>query len=70
MPSKNVTRADLTDAVYVTSGLPRHDAALVEQVLSEVCDTLERGETVKLSGPGVWYLCPVRQAKGPYQRGE
>lgn len=55
MPNKNVTRADLTDAVYVASGLPRHDAAaLVEQVLGEICDTLERGETVKLSGFGVF----------------
>jgi integration host factor subunit alpha len=55
MTSKNVTRADLTDAVYAASGLPRHDAAaLVEQVLGEICDTLERGETVKLSGFGVF----------------
>jgi integration host factor subunit alpha len=55
MPDKNVTRADLTEAVYATSGLPRHEAAaLVEQVLSDICDTLERGETVKLSGFGVF----------------
>jgi integration host factor subunit alpha len=51
MTSKNVTRMDLAEAVYQTVGLSRTEAAeLVEQVLGEICDTLVRGENVKLSG--------------------
>ncbi len=53
MASKNVTRMDLAEAVYHKVGLTRTEAAnLVEQVLSEICDTLVRGEDVKLSGFG------------------
>jgi integration host factor subunit alpha len=53
MTSKNVTRADLAQAVAHALGLPKHEAiALAEQVLTEICDTLERGENVKLSGFG------------------
>lgn len=53
MTSRNVTRADLAQAVVEAAGLPRHDAvALSEQVLAEISDTLERGENVKLSGFG------------------
>ncbi|WP_262265877.1 integration host factor subunit alpha [Microvirga yunnanensis] len=55
MAGNTVTRADLCDAVYEASGLPRHEAsALVEQVLSEISDALVRGEPVKLSGFGVF----------------
>jgi integration host factor subunit alpha len=55
MTSKNVKRADLANAVYLAAGLPRHEAAsLVEQVLGEICAMLERGESVKLSGFGVF----------------
>jgi integration host factor subunit alpha len=53
MTSKNVTRADLAQAVAYALGLPKHEAVvLTEQVLTEICDTLERGENVKLSGFG------------------
>jgi integration host factor subunit alpha len=53
MTSKNVTRADLAQAVAYAVGVPKHEAvALAEQVLTEISDTLERGENVKLSGFG------------------
>jgi integration host factor subunit alpha len=53
MTGKNVIRADLVQAVAYAVGLPKHEAtALAEQVLTEICDTLERGENVKLSGFG------------------
>lgn len=53
MTSKTVTRADLCEAVYQKVGLSRSEsAALVELVLKEVTDCLERGETVKLSSFG------------------
>jgi integration host factor subunit alpha len=53
MTGRTVTRADLSEAVYQKVGLSRTEsAALVESVLSEVCDCLARGETVKLSSFG------------------
>jgi integration host factor subunit alpha len=55
MAGKTVTRADLCDAVYEASGLPRHEAAaLVEQVLLEISDACVRGESVKVSGFGTF----------------
>jgi len=53
MVGKTVTRADLCEAVYQKVGLSRTEsAALVEAVLQEITDCLERGETVKLSSFG------------------
>src|SRR5207237_1738830 len=53
MAAKTVTRADLCEAVYQKVGLSRTESAmLVELVLKEVTECLERGETVKLSSFG------------------
>ena len=53
MAGKTVTRADLCEAVYQKVGLSRTESAtLVEMVLKEITDCLERGETVKLSSFG------------------
>lgn len=53
MAGRTVTRADLSEAVYQKLGLSRTEsAALVERVLSEICDGLARGESVKLSSFG------------------
>jgi integration host factor subunit alpha len=53
MAGKTVTRADLCAAIYQKVGLSRTDsAALVELVLMEITDCLERGETVNLSSFG------------------
>lgn len=53
MGGKTVTRADLCEAVYQRVGLSRTESSeLVEMVLSEIGDCLERGETVKLSSFG------------------
>jgi integration host factor subunit alpha len=53
MAGKTVTRADLCEAVYQRVGLSRSESAsLVELVLQEITDCLERGETVKLSSFG------------------
>ena len=53
MAGKTVTRADLCEAVYQKVGLSRSESAsLVELVLKEITDCLERGETVKLSSFG------------------
>lgn len=53
MAGRTVTRADLSEAVYQRVGLSRTESsALVELVLTEICDSLARGETVKLSSFG------------------
>ncbi len=53
MTAKTVTRADLCEAVYQTVGLSRTESAnLVELVLDEICDSVVRGEAVKLSSFG------------------
>jgi integration host factor subunit alpha len=53
MAGKTVTRADLSEAVYQKVGLSRTESAdLVESVLSEICNSLAAGETVKLSSFG------------------
>jgi len=53
MAGQTVTRADLSEAVYQKVGLSRTEsAALVELVLAEMCDSLARGDTVKLSSFG------------------
>jgi integration host factor subunit alpha len=55
MTDKTITRADLTEAVYDTVSLSRAEAAdLVEQVLGEMSAALASGESMKLSGYGVF----------------
>lgn len=54
---KTITRADLNEAVYNKVGLSRTESArLVERVLQEILDAVERGENVKLSGFGSFVL--------------
>ena len=53
MTGKTVTRELLYEAVYQKVGLSRAESAsLVELVLKEISNCLERGETVKLSSFG------------------
>jgi integration host factor subunit alpha len=61
MAGHTVTRADLCEAVYQKVGLSRTESAqLVERVLQEITDCLEKGETVKLSSFGSFIV----RAKG------
>ncbi|MDX2308339.1 MAG: integration host factor subunit alpha [Hyphomicrobium sp.] len=53
MTGKTLTRADLAEAVVRKVGLPRNESQeLVELVLSEISESLARGEGVKLSSFG------------------
>ena len=62
MAAKTVTRAQLSEAVYQEVGLSRNESAeLVETVLSELANTLVKGETVKISSFGSFI---VRQKGG------
>src|SRR5260370_22709328 len=61
-PGTSVTRVALVEAVYRKVGLSRSESAkLVELVIKEITDCLERGETVKLSSFGSF----VVRSKGP-----
>ena len=65
MTGKTVTRADLCEAVYQKVGLSRTEsAALVELVLGEITNCLERGETVKLSSFGTFAVRQKSQRMG------
>ncbi len=65
MTSKTLTRADLTEALHEEVGLTRQDCTgLVERTLGLVADAMERGETVKLSGFGVFQVRAKRQRIG------
>ncbi len=63
--SRTLTRADLTEAVYLNIGLSRNEsAALVESVLEEMCVCLEAGEEVKLSSFGTLSVQSKRERVG------
>jgi len=52
-----LTRADLADVVHREIGLSRAESAsMVEQVLRHMCESLSRGENVKISGFGTFVL--------------
>ena len=65
MTGKNVTRLDLYAAVYQTVGLSRSESlAIVELVLKEITDCLEKGETVKLASFGSFLVRKKKQRVG------
>jgi integration host factor subunit alpha len=65
MKGRTVTRADLTETLHEEVGLTRQDcAALVERTLDLVAEAMARGETVKLSGFGVFQVRAKRQRMG------
>ena len=65
MTGKSITRHDLSDAVYRTVGLSRAvSASLVEFVLEEISDCIERGETVNLSSFGSFVIRKKKQRVG------
>lgn len=57
MKGQTLTRVDLCEAVHEEVGLTRQDCAeLVERTLDLVAEALEHGDTVKLSGFGVFQV--------------
>jgi integration host factor subunit alpha len=65
MTGKTVTRVDLYAAVYEKGGLSRSESlALVELVLKEITDALEKGETVKLASFGSFIVRKKNQRIG------
>ena len=65
MPGETVKRAHLYRAVYQKVGLLRTECVtLVELVLKEITDCLERGETVKLTSFGSFVVRKKDQRMG------
>jgi integration host factor subunit alpha len=61
----NVTRVGLYDVVYQKLGLSRSASlAMVELVLKEITDSLEKGETLKLSSFGSFIVRKKKQRMG------
>ncbi|GAB4238799.1 MAG: integration host factor subunit alpha [Methyloligellaceae bacterium] len=53
MGGRTLTRAGLAEAIYQKVGLPRNESAeLVETILQEIVNSLEKGQPVKLSSFG------------------
>ncbi|MNI01191.1 Integration host factor subunit alpha [compost metagenome] len=62
---QTLTRADLCEAVHEEVGLSRQECSgLVERTLDLIVDALEQGETVKLSGFGVFQVREKRARMG------
>jgi integration host factor subunit alpha len=62
---QTLTRADLCEAVHEEVGLSRQEcASLVERTLDLIVEALEKGETVKLSGFGVFQVREKRARMG------
>jgi integration host factor subunit alpha len=57
MTEITVTRAQLTESIYQEVGLSRNESAqLVETVLDEISEALVRGEVVKISSFGSFFV--------------
>ena len=71
MTGKAIVRGDLCDAVRREVGLSAHESRLlVEQVLAEITGCLVRGESVKLTGFGLFAVRqkPERLGRNPRTR--
>ena len=65
MKGETVTRAELCEAVHDEVGLTRQDCAgLVERTLDLIAEALAGGQTVKLSGFGVFQVRAKRARMG------
>jgi integration host factor subunit alpha len=64
MTRKGINRTDLCESVYQMGMTRAQSATLVELVLKEITDCLERGETVKLSSFGSFVVRSKRQRMG------
>ena len=54
---ETLTRADLAESIHSRIGLSRADSArFVEDILGHMCESLSRGENVKISGFGSFIL--------------
>ena len=65
MSGKTITRADLAEAVFRKVGLSRTESAdLVEMVIEEICKSIVRGDSVKLSSFATFQVRSKRERIG------
>jgi integration host factor subunit alpha len=65
MGGKTLTRVDLAEAVYRKLGLSRTESAdLVETVINAICDSVARGDSVKLSSFGSFIVRDKKERIG------
>lgn len=65
MSDGTLTRANLTDAIHRSLGISRNESSdFVERILEEVSQSLERGETVKISSFGTFTVRQKKQRMG------
>ena len=65
MAGRTITRADLANAVSQEIKLSRAEAAeLIDQILEEIANALERGESVRLSSFGAFEVRLKRERVG------
>ena len=65
MTDGTLTRADLTDAIHRSLGISRNESSdFVERILEEVCASLEKGDTVKISSFGTFTVRQKKQRMG------
>lgn len=65
MTRRTITRAHLSEAVYQEVGLSRNESAeLVEEILEQISDALERAESVKISSFGTFAVRQKGQRVG------
>ena len=63
--TKTLTRADLSASLYKQLGLSLQECnSLVDSVIEEICNGLERGDSVKLSSFGTFSLRKKNQRMG------
>jgi integration host factor subunit alpha len=66
--ARTMTKAEIADALFERLGLNKREAKdMVDGFFDEICQALERGETVKLSGFGNFQLRdkPTRPGRNP-----
>jgi integration host factor subunit alpha len=66
--ARTMTKAEIADALFERLGLNKREAKdMVDGFFEEICQALERGETVKLSGFGNFQLRdkPTRPGRNP-----
>ncbi|MEZ5743844.1 MAG: integration host factor subunit alpha [Sphingomonadaceae bacterium] len=55
--SDTLTRAAIADAIHTEIGLSRSESlTMVESIIGHICDALEDGQNVKISGFGTFLL--------------
>jgi len=66
--ARTMTKAEIADALFERLGLNKREAKdMVDGFFDEICQALQRGETVKLSGFGNFQLRdkPTRPGRNP-----